>query len=152
MNSGKLLGTRAGRLTPFRYNEGGRPESIGHDRPTTKKSAKSSYDASRLCRWARLCRLRSRETDKVPRVAWLLVVLLLVLHQDWWLWENDELLWGFLPVGLGWHVGISLLAAAFWALACFVWWPRELDQIASGVNGAANEPPGVGVQPDGARR
>jgi Protein of unknown function (DUF3311) len=66
----------------------------------------------------------------VPRVAWLLVILLLFLHQDWWQWENDDLMWDFLPFGLAWHVGISLAAAAFWATACFVWWPDDLDAIA----------------------
>lgn len=64
----------------------------------------------------------------MPLIAWILTLLLLVLHQDWWLWDNPTLLFGFLPVGLGWHVGISLAAAVWWWVVVWKFWPPELDE------------------------
>ncbi len=55
----------------------------------------------------------------------VLVVLLLVLHQDNWLWENDTLLWGFFPIGLFWHVCISMGATLTWFLATRIAWPFD---------------------------
>ena len=48
---------------------------------------------------------------------WGLIVLLMVLHQDFWFWSDGRLLFGFLPIGIGYHVGISLAAAVVWFLA-----------------------------------
>ena len=56
---------------------------------------------------------------------WILVLLLIVLHQDTWLWENDSLLFGFLPIGMAWHVGISIAAAIVWLLAVRFAWPTD---------------------------
>ena len=41
----------------------------------------------------------------------LLVLMLLVLHQDNWFWEDGTLVFGFLPIGLFYHACISLAAA-----------------------------------------
>ena len=40
-----------------------------------------------------------------------LVVLLLVLHQDNWLWNDGTLVFGFMPIGLLYHAGISMAAS-----------------------------------------
>lgn len=63
----------------------------------------------------------------MPRTAWLLLILLLVLHQDWWNWGDSRLLGGIAPIGLAWHVGISIAAALFWLLVVTWWWPAGLD-------------------------
>ena len=60
-------------------------------------------------------------------VVWGLVLLLLVFHQDFWLWDDQSLVFGFLPVGLLYHVGLSLAAAATWLLAVFTAWPADLE-------------------------
>lgn len=60
-------------------------------------------------------------------VAILLVLLLVALHQDWWWWGDRSVLFGFLPIGLAWHVGISIAAGLVWALAVKFWWPRLLE-------------------------
>ena len=31
------------------------------------------------------------------------IVLLFVLHQDFWLWEDTTLVFGFIPIGLAYH-------------------------------------------------
>jgi hypothetical protein len=60
---------------------------------------------------------------------WSLVVLLLIVHQDNWLWDNPELVFGFMPIGLLYHAGISLAAAITWFLAIRLIWPTDLDPI-----------------------
>ena len=62
---------------------------------------------------------------------WILVVVLLVLQQDYWQWDNTELLFGFLPYTLAYHAGISLAAALVWVLAVNFCWPAGLDEIES---------------------
>ena len=58
---------------------------------------------------------------------WGLVLLLIVLHQDVWFWEDGTLLFGFLPIGIGYHVCISLAAAFTWWLATRYAWPKGLE-------------------------
>ncbi len=59
----------------------------------------------------------------------LLVSTLAFLHQDFWLWEDRRLVFGFLPIGLAYHAGYSLLAAAAMALLVKFAWPGELEQL-----------------------
>jgi len=82
----------------------------------------------------------------MPLIAWLLVVLLMVLHQDWWLWDNNTLLFGFMPVGLAWHIGISIAASLLWAHICFWHWPKELDEIESMADEKAVDTSAVGTR------
>ena len=62
-------------------------------------------------------------------LVWSLVALLVVLHQDVWLWGDDRLLFGFLPVTLGYQACISLGASLVWLLAVNVAWPVDEDLI-----------------------
>lgn len=59
----------------------------------------------------------------MPRFLLLLIAVLLVLHQDNWLWANDTLVFGFMPMGLFYHACISLAAAFVWFLATKFCWP-----------------------------
>jgi len=63
-------------------------------------------------------------------VVWGLVLLLLVLHQDNWFWEDDTMVFGFMPIGLFFHACISLAAAATWYLGTRFAWPVEEDPSA----------------------
>ena len=58
-------------------------------------------------------------------VVWILVALLVVLHQDVWYWDDDSLLFGFLPIGMAWHIGISIAASIVWFLAIQFAWPID---------------------------
>ena len=58
----------------------------------------------------------------------VLVVVLAVLHQDIWWWDDGTAMFGFMPTGLAYHALYSLLAAGLWALACVIAWPRELEK------------------------
>ncbi len=52
-------------------------------------------------------------------VFWIALLALMILHHDWWFWEDGRLLFGFLPIGLGYHALISLAAAGLWAWAAY---------------------------------
>jgi len=62
-------------------------------------------------------------------VVWSLVVALIVLHQDFWNWDNANLVFGFVPVTLFYQVCISLGAGFTWFLAVQFAWPEELEYI-----------------------
>ncbi len=57
---------------------------------------------------------------------WLMVLALLVLHQDYWNWDNPKLVFGFLPYSIAYHCVISLATAIVWSIAVRVCWPRRL--------------------------
>jgi hypothetical protein len=59
---------------------------------------------------------------------WLLFALLVVLHHDWWFWNDARLVFGFLPIGLGYHMLISVAAGALWGWASFYAWPLEVER------------------------
>jgi hypothetical protein len=60
---------------------------------------------------------------------WGLILLLIVLHQDFWFWTDATIVFGFLPVGLAYHIGLSLAAAVVWWLATMYAWPIEEDGV-----------------------
>lgn len=55
-----------------------------------------------------------------------LVVVLILFHQYAGYWADDRLVFGFLPIGLAYHVGISLAAGGIWFLATVLVWPPEV--------------------------
>ncbi|MAT16724.1 MAG: hypothetical protein CMJ46_15815 [Planctomyces sp.] len=61
-------------------------------------------------------------------VVWGMVVLLLIIHQDNWFWDDKTLVFGFFPIGLLYHAGISLLAATTWYLATLFAWPIDEEE------------------------
>ncbi len=69
---------------------------------------------------------------------YIAAVLLAILHQDFWLWDNDTLVFDFLPVGLAYHIGYSIAAAAVWAAAIKYAWPSHVEDFAEGDPKAEN--------------
>jgi hypothetical protein len=58
----------------------------------------------------------------------LLVIAVYLLHQDFWNWRTAEpLVFGFLPIGLAYHAGYSVLAAVMMAVLVRWAWPRHLE-------------------------
>lgn len=55
---------------------------------------------------------------------------LAALHHDFWLWDNDAPVFGFLPIGLAYHAVFSIAAACLWAMALKFAWPTQLEQWA----------------------
>lgn len=61
----------------------------------------------------------------------LLVVAVYLLHQDNWNWTKSEpLVFGWLPIGLAYHAGYSILAAAMMAVLVKFAWPKHLEDAA----------------------
>ena len=50
----------------------------------------------------------------------LMVLILLIMHQDYWNWYNGKLVFGFLPYSIAYHCVISLAAAAGLVRGCQV--------------------------------
>ncbi|MEX1223664.1 MAG: DUF3311 domain-containing protein [Pirellulales bacterium] len=63
-------------------------------------------------------------------LVWGLVVLLIVLHQDVWFWDDDRLVFGFMPITLLYHACISMGAGFTWFLATLFAWPLDEDELA----------------------
>jgi hypothetical protein len=60
----------------------------------------------------------------------LLVVAVYLLHQDFWNWKQaDPLVFGFLPIGLAYHAGYSILAAIMMAVLVKFAWPKHLEDV-----------------------
>lgn len=60
------------------------------------------------------------------RILYAALVLLFLLHQDFWLWNDPSLLLG-LPVGLTYHVAYCVAVALLMALLVRYAWPTHLD-------------------------
>ena len=61
-------------------------------------------------------------------IALIAVVVFVILHQDFWLWDDARLLLGFLPSGLAYHAAYSVATAGLWALIVRYAWPAGLDE------------------------
>ena len=58
----------------------------------------------------------------------LLILGVYVLHQDLWNWKKAQpLVFGFLPPGLAYHAGYSILAAVTMAILVKFAWPTHLE-------------------------
>jgi len=65
-------------------------------------------------------------------LVWGLVIVLGILHYDFWYWGDRTLVLGFLPIGLAYHAAFSVAAGVAWALVCRFAWPTHLEQWAEG--------------------
>ena len=74
----------------------------------------------------------------MKRLVIILALLLALLHQDFWFWDEATLVLGFLPVGLAYHAAFSISAALLWAIAIKVAWPTKLVDWAERDDGGAN--------------
>ena len=62
-------------------------------------------------------------------VAFAAVIVLYLLHQDFWYWHDARpLVFGFLPIGLFYHAAFTIATAgALWLLVTFAW-PSHLEE------------------------
>lgn len=64
-------------------------------------------------------------SSRGPGIIVALVLLLLILHQDNWFWTDGRLVFGFMPIGLLWHAGLSIAASLTWFVTTRIAWPIE---------------------------
>ena len=69
---------------------------------------------------------------KKSGVITIIFIVLAVLHQDFWNWDNATLVFGFMPAGLAYHAAYSLVAATFWGVVIKFAWPHKLEEWAEG--------------------
>lgn len=74
-------------------------------------------------------------------IVWVLVVVLAIVHFDFWFWDDRTLLFGFLPIGLGYHAAFSLACGLVWLMAVKFAWPKEVEAWAEegGAHGSGRE-------------
>jgi len=56
---------------------------------------------------------------------WLLILILLIFHQDYWQWDRTDLVFGFVPYSLAYHMGVSIVTALFWVATVKFFWPKD---------------------------
>ena len=61
------------------------------------------------------------------KLVWGLVVILAIVHFDFWAWEDRSLIAGFMPSGLAYQAVISVLAAVAWFLVVKFAWPERIE-------------------------
>ena len=62
----------------------------------------------------------------------LIVSIMFVLHNSFWLWELDErvpLLFGFMPFAFSYYVGYALLAVVAMKIVIKIGWPDPPDDV-----------------------
>lgn len=64
-------------------------------------------------------------------ITWVLVFALLICHQDYWQWERNEIVFGFMPYTMAYNIGISLATAVLWIFVCTALWPKHLEDLAA---------------------
>ena len=62
-------------------------------------------------------------------LVFVLIAAMVALHQDFWLWKDNSLVFGFLPIGLAYHAGYSLLAAVVMWFLVKLAWPKHLEHV-----------------------
>ncbi len=53
------------------------------------------------------------------------ILILLIAHQDYWQWERNDLILGFVPYNMAYHIGVSVVTAVVWIIVCFCFWPEQ---------------------------
>lgn len=56
-------------------------------------------------------------------VIWLVLVALVLLHHDFWFWDDASLIGGWMPIGLLYHIALSFVASVFWFVVVKLAWP-----------------------------
>jgi len=60
------------------------------------------------------------------------------MHQDFWWWDDAFLVFDFLPIGLAFHAGFSIVCAILgWAAIKYAW-PHDLERFAEENNDEEN--------------
>ena len=62
----------------------------------------------------------------------IVFLILMVLHQDFWNWDNSDLVFGIMPVALAYHAAYSMVVAIFRALVLRFAWPKDIEEWADG--------------------
>jgi hypothetical protein len=76
--------------------------------------------------------MKGRSSKTARRLVWTGFAMLFLLHQDFWWWDDRTLVWGYLPIGMFYHILFSIAAAVLWICAIRWAWPEHLEEWATG--------------------
>jgi hypothetical protein len=63
-----------------------------------------------------------------PALLVIIVGALYILHQDFWFWRTAHpLMFGFLPIGLSYHAGFTVVTSLVLQLLVSKAWPAHLE-------------------------
>ncbi len=71
----------------------------------------------------------NKSSSPLKYIIYAYLGILFILHQDFWLWDDGSLALGFIPAGLIYHIGYSIMATLGWILVIKYAWPTELENI-----------------------
>lgn len=71
----------------------------------------------------------------MKKVVWGVLILLAVIHQDVWFWDDATLIFGFVPIGLLFHLAISIAAGVTWWMATRYCWPNLIEDASQSDEG-----------------
>ena len=66
------------------------------------------------------------------------VLVAAALHQDFWLWGDRGLVFGFLPAGLAYHAAYTAAMIVLMAVLVRVAWPLDEDDVTPAAKDAAS--------------
>ncbi len=75
----------------------------------------------------------------MKKLAWGFVLILALVHYDFWNWSDRSLVFGFMPIGLAYQALISLLAGLAWFLVVRFAWPDRIEAWADEVDGPGTD-------------
>ncbi len=64
------------------------------------------------------------------KIFWCVFLALLVLHQDFWNWSSEEIIFLGMPIGLFYHAGFSVACSILGAWAVLRVWPVHWEEYA----------------------
>ncbi len=83
----------------------------------------------------------SDSTRVAPKVIFIVAIVMALLHQDSWFWDNRALVLGFLPIGLFYHACFSVAAGVLWACTVKFAWPDKIEAWADEFDDAPQSTP-----------
>ena len=75
----------------------------------------------------------------MKNVVYALIVIMAIIHQDFWWWDNKTLVCGFMPLGLFYHALLSCMAAGVWDMAMKWAWPSDIEEWAESADEQGGE-------------
>ena len=68
-------------------------------------------------------------------------LILMALHQDFWNWDNGNLVFGIMPTALAYHTAYTIIVSIFWGLVIRFAWPEDIEKWAEGSDSGNEQPP-----------
>lgn len=79
----------------------------------------------------------SSSYKKKVRVMAAVTIVFALLHHDFWFWNDQTLVMGFMPIGLLYHMLFSIGSAVLWATTMKIAWPTHIEEWADEFDGPA---------------